>query len=598
MTRIWLSVAILLAGLPGPTPLGAAIWTTEDTRLTPPGVLALTAPGRQALVRLPENRLYVVWYQRSSAQAAVVRGAERSELGIWSTDPTVLSLGDSLVRNPALAVGPAGDLHLAWEDLRDGSEQIYYRHRSAPGVWEDEEPITTMEGESLDPVLCVSSTGRLHLLWSDAVSGNKEIYHCRRDPGGEFSPPRRLTNHPAQSIQPNVVIDPSGDLHVVWQDGILDGGPDINFNTEIWYMPLDAEGVPRALPVRVSRALGFAARPSLALGIDGSLHIAWSDGRDTAPNNPANFPMAIWYRRWLPGLGFGHEKRFIFSGADHLNPAVATTPDGTINIVWEDYIHGNSELYYRQINTDTGWDVQPTRLTTTVGPTRGPSLLADADGTLHLIWSDAGSGEEGSIRYRSGQAAGTTPVRMAGSRLSRTAGGYRLEWTTSEEVDHSGFLLFLADDVDSEARPIGELIRGGPGYAIDISRSDVGAASMLKLVALDRFGRLETVAAFRLPADTPAGLTRFQVGPVYPNPVRTTLNLSYRMESRGDVAVDIFDVLGRRVAGERLGPQEAGDQILTWNMESRRAEKLPSGRYLLRLTTPDGTVTRPILIVR
>ena len=598
MTGARFVAGLLLMGIAASIPARAAIWTTADTRLTPPGVLALTTPGRQTLVRLPGNRLYVVWYQRSGVQSAVVRGAEQNGEGIWSTDPTVLSLGDSLVRNPTLAAGPAGDLHLAWEDLRDGSEQIYYRHRTVDGIWENEEPVTTMEGESLDPVLGVSDSGRLHLLWSDAVSGSKEIYDCWRDPGGAFTPARRLTNHPGQSIQPNVAIDGGGDVHLVWQDGILDGGDDSGFNTEIWYMPLDAEGAPRALPVRVSRALGLSERPSVALGPGGSLHLTWSDGRDPLPNNPTFFPMAIWYRRWLPGLGFGHEKRFVFSNADHLNPAVATTPDGTVNVVWEDYSHGNSEIYYRQINPDTGWDVQPTRLTSTVGPTRAPSLLTDADGTLHLAWSDAGSGEEASIRYRSGQAHGTTAVRLAGCRLAPSPLGYRLEWTTSEEVDHAGFLIFLGDDIEGDARPIGGLIQGGPDYAIDLARGAVGDAPVLKLVALDRFGQLSTVATFRLGEVVPVGTGPLAAGPVYPNPVRTSFQLAYRLPTAGEVSVEIFDPLGRRVAGDRLGPMGAGDQLLSFDIGSGQAGRLASGRYLLRLTTPSGVATRPILVIR
>jgi hypothetical protein len=576
---------------------GAAVWTMTDTRLTAPGVLSLTAPGGHALVRLPGDRLYTVWYERTAPQAAVVRGAERNPLGQWTTDPTVLSLGDSLVRNPVLAVGPTGDIHLAWEDLRDGAEQIYYRHRTAEGVWEMEEPLTTSEGESLEPALGVDTHGRLHVIWSDAAPGNREILYCRRDPGGAFTPPSRLTNHSGDSSQPNFVIDGAGDIQLVWQDGILDGGTDTGFNTEVWFMPLDADGVPRAQPLRVSRALGFSQSPSIALGADGSLHIVWSDGRDSSPTNPNFFPLAIWYRRWLPGLGFGHEKRFLFSTADHLHPTIATTPDGTINIVWEDYILGNSELYYRQITPDTGWDVVPTRLTTTVGPTRGPSLLADADGTLHLIWSDAGSGEEASIRYRTGQAAGTTPVTLADASIRAIGNAVRLSWRTTSEVDHDGFVLFAADADDDEPRALPGLIRGGPEYAVAFDRSVLGAATRIKLAALDRAGRLETVAVLRVPPPEggPAGLL---VGPVHPNPARGVLRVAWRLEASSDVSAALFDVGGRRLAERRLGRQPAGDGALAWDVTADAAVPPAQGRYFLRIVAGSTVVTRPVTLVR
>ena len=77
-----------------------------------------------------------------------------------------------------------------------------------------------------------------------------------------------------------------------------------------------------------------------------------------------------------------------------------------MNVVWEDLTYGNSDLYFRQITPQTGWDVENTRLTETLGATRGPCILADPGGDLHLLWSDTGAGEEPSIRYRSGRADG------------------------------------------------------------------------------------------------------------------------------------------------------------------------------------------------
>ncbi|HEX7879330.1 MAG TPA: hypothetical protein VF720_07965 [Candidatus Eisenbacteria bacterium] len=596
--RVFMAIVVLVAALAGmwPGATEAALWTAVDTRLSSPGVLALTSPGGRTLVRLPGNRMYAVWYERTGPKAAVVRGAERNGFGEWSMDPVVLSLGDSLVRNPVLAAGPTGDLHLAWEDLRDGSEQIYYRHRTPLGAWEDEEAVTNDNGETLGPVLGVDANGRLHLIWSDAISGNKELYYCQRDAGGAFTPPVRLTNHPGESIQPNFAIDSAGDIQLVWQDGILDGGTDTNFNTEIWYMPLDSDGVPRAQPVRVSRALGFSQKPNLAIGADGAIHFVWSDGRDSSPTNPNYFPQAIWYRRWLPGLGFGHEKRFVFSGADHLNPTVATTPDGTVNIVWEDYILGNSELYYRQITPDTGWDVSPTRLTNTVGPTRGPSLLADGDGSLHLVWSDAGSGEEGSIRYRSGQAGGTTPVRLADARIEAIDNTLRISWRTSEEIDHDAFLLYAADAEDEEARALPGLIRGGPDYTVTIARDSLAGAGLVKLVALDRFGALETVAVLLVPGQGGIGTASLRAGPVHPNPVRDVLRLSYDLDVTTPVEAMLFDVGGRRVAGVALGMQDAGRHILNWEMAT--LARPAAGRYYLRITAGASVITRGVTLVR
>lgn len=595
--------AAALAGaalLAGSGPANAANWAPEDVRLSSTPRLALTSPARQSLVRLTENRLYAVWYERTSSVTSVVYGAERTATGEWVAELQALSLGDSLVRNPVIAAGPSGEVHLAWEDLRDGAEELFYRFRSPEGTWGPEERLTMGAGESKWPTLGVAPDGRLHLAWSDAVSGDLEIYHRWKDPEGTFSAPRRLTFATGESREPNLVVDAGGDVHLVWQDLAFDpNSPTAPVNTEVFYRPLNGEGEPWTPPVRVSNALGTSQTPVLALGPDNALHVFWADNRDGAPNNGSVFPFAIWYRRWLPGLGFGHEKRFVYSAADHLNPSVATTTDNTVNVVWEDYIHGNSEIYYRQIRPETGWDVQPTRLTSSVGPSRAPHLLAEPDGTLHLLLSDAGSGEEGSIRYRAGRADATVPVVLRDSRLVGQGHLLRLTWTTTDERDHAGFLVFAGADADGDAKPVTPLIAGGPDYEAVLDRADLGEARVLRLVALSRGGTLETLAIFAIPPDgaepVPPGL---RLGAPFPNPARGTVVVPLALGAPGELRLELFDLQGRRVAARELGLLPAGTHQVTWDFRGLTGAPLPAGRYWLRARGPGvGSGAQGVLLL-
>jgi hypothetical protein len=577
--------AALLAGAGA---ANAANWSPDDVRLSRTPRLALTSPSRQSLVRLPGDRLYAVWYERTSSVTSVVYGAERTPTGEWVAELQALSLGDSLVRNPVVAAGPAGELHLAWEDLRDGAEELFYRHRSPDGSWGPEERLTTGAGESKWPALGVAPDGRLHLAWSDAASGDLEIYHRWKDPDGEFSAPRRLTFATGESREPNLVVDAGGDVHLVWQDLASDpNAPLAPVNTEIFYRPLNGEGEPWTPPVRVSNALGSSQTPVLAIGPDNAIHVFWADNRDSSPSNGNVFPFAIWYRRWLPGLGFGHEKRYVYSAADHLNPSVATTTDNTINVVWEDYIHGNSEIYYRQIRPETGWDVQPTRLTSSVGPSRAPHLLAESDGTLHLLLSDAGSGEEGSIRYRAGRADATVPVRLTGSRLAGEGPLLRLTWTTTDERDHAGFLVFAGADADGDAKPVTPLISGGPDYEAVLDRAVLGEARVLRLVALSRGGTLETLAIFAIPPDGAEPVTAgLHLGAPFPNPARGAVVVPLALDAPAAVRLELFDLQGRRVSDLDVGILPAGTHQVTWDFRSATGALLPAGRYWLRARGP------------
>ncbi len=399
----WLAWLVLGLAALVPGTSHAAVWSLVDATVSNSSSISLTTTSGKSIGRLADGSLYTVWYERRTQNSSRVRGARRGPEGTWVPDPDI-SLGDSLSINPSMVATTDGGVHVVWEDRRHNNMEIYYRHRTPAGAWEAEQRLTVDGATSESPVLAEGAAGRVHLVWSDGATGNLEIHYRHRDLDGTWSPAAVLTDDIGPSENPAIAVDAAGLLHVVWQDNVLDPQPgETGVNLEIYHQLLDGDGrtvVPRD---RVSRFLGISHQPSIAAAADGSVHVFWSDNRDRANGNGNPFPFAIWYRRWLPEFGFGHEKRFCFSTAEHLNSSVACGPDGTVNVVWEDFSHGNSELYFRQIRPDTGWDVHKTRLTETLGATRGPGLISDPEGNLHLIWSDTGAGEQPSIRYRSGR---------------------------------------------------------------------------------------------------------------------------------------------------------------------------------------------------
>jgi hypothetical protein len=53
----------------------------------------------------------------------------------------------------------------------------------------------------------------------DDTSGNDEIYYTKSTNGGDnWSLSQRLTWNPGRSGWPDIATDPSGNVHVVWQD--------------------------------------------------------------------------------------------------------------------------------------------------------------------------------------------------------------------------------------------------------------------------------------------------------------------------------------------------------------------------------------------
>jgi hypothetical protein len=80
---------------------------------------------------------------------------------------------------------------------------------------------------------------------------------------------------------------------------------------------------------------------------------------------------------------------------------------------------------------------------------------------------------------------------------------------------------------------------------------------------------------------------------VFPNPFNGTTNLSYSLPRAGDVRLEVFDILGRRVSSLYLGYQEKGEHSLRWT-----ADDLASGAYVCFLSAGDQVRGRHILLVK
>jgi hypothetical protein len=74
------------------------------------------------------------------------------------------------------------------------------------------------------------------------------------------------------------------------------------------------------------------------------------------------------------------------------------------------------------------------------------------------------------------------------------------------------------------------------------------------------------------------GRGTFRVRAVYPNPFRSATTIQYEVPERARVSIQVFDVLGERVATLADGAANPGPHTVTWD-----ASKVPSGVYFCQL---------------
>jgi hypothetical protein len=83
----------------------------------------------------------------------------------------------------------------------------------------------------------------------------------------------------------------------------------------------------------------------------------------------------------------------------------------------------------------------------------------------------------------------------------------------------------------------------------------------------------------------------------FPNPLRSSTTIEYRVAQAGPVELTVFDVQGRRVAVLVDGFADAGPGYTKWNARAQDGTPVGAGIYFLRLTTGSGLVEGRKLVV-
>jgi fibronectin type 3 domain-containing protein len=96
-------------------------------------------------------------------------------------------------------------------------------------------------------------------------------------------------------------------------------------------------------------------------------------------------------------------------------------------------------------------------------------------------------------------------------------------------------------------------------------------------------------------ADLPEQYLLFQN---YPNPFNPATTIKFGLPSKSDVRLQVFDVLGRRVAILADGPMEAGYHEIIWDGRNDSGGHVASGIYFYRLQSGEFASIRKMLILK
>ncbi len=275
--------------------------------------------------------LHVLWHDNRSDNNLELFYKRSTDDGVtWGPD-TRLTINNSTSVHASVFAADT-NVHIVWQDNRDGNWEIYYKRSTDRGItWGADTRLTTNSSTSAYPTVTVSGTA-IHITWYDVRDGNPEIYYKRStDKGLTWGADVRLTNNLLDSYYSTLSV--SGFLvHVVWED-MRDG------NYEIYYKRSTDAGITWGTDTRITNNTASSQFVNIVSN-NLSVHLVWQDNRDGN--------MEMYYKRSIDGgTSWSSDIRLTNNTGTSNNSSVSVSL-AAVHIVWYDNRDGNSEIYYKR----------------------------------------------------------------------------------------------------------------------------------------------------------------------------------------------------------------------------------------------------------
>ncbi|MCP3682416.1 MAG: S8 family serine peptidase [bacterium] len=354
-----------------------------------------------------EHTVTVTAYDIAGANSTLEENVAVNEDVDWSDDLRI-SRG-AITSNSAVAEN--GDTHLVWQDNRDGNYEIYYTKLSSSGqILIYDQRITSNLYNSLSPAITTDSLGNIHIAWQDDRDGNKEIYYEKLSSNGtSLVHNSRITDNVYVSETPGVHTDSEGDIHLFWID-------DRGGEKQIYYTKLDNDGG-RGIPdQQFTYSNEVVSYDSYAISSLNELFILWQDsgnainykktgGLDDATmaiasgSEPAIAVGSAVNTIWTGLDGKLHYKQLTKSGDAISNEKILTGFSVSENDIAMDasgkqhiVFNGPDGMYYIKLNGTGSYLVSGVKIAENAAK---PQIISSAE--EHVVWS---STENNDVYYK------------------------------------------------------------------------------------------------------------------------------------------------------------------------------------------------------
>ncbi len=326
---------------------------------------------------------HVVWYGDAEISDNWAVWYTNNRGGTWAT-PKKIATGASL-RFPKIEADPANGLHVVFEDHNNA--EIFYVYSTDYGVtWSAKQNISASPGKAYEPSLCTDVEGNVHAVWIDNRWAGGSLYQLTysKRSGGTWSTPVRVQSSIGLNKNPRVTATGSGAdlrLHIVFYGKSSDTAPDYEY--ELYYVR--GTGSSWESPRNLSNSPSYASySPDIARSTPTGLHIAW----DETP--PGGYHDIYMVNSTDGGSTWSSALRIVINPSLSRYPAVAYGNPSYVQVVYDDNVAGNGDVFYSYYDPASGYLASPVNLANTSGESKESDVIANAC-RVGVAWMDKGT---------------------------------------------------------------------------------------------------------------------------------------------------------------------------------------------------------------
>lgn len=320
--------------------------------------------------------------------------------------PVDLSKSDGHAYAPSVVVDSDGNPHAAFHDNVEGGMEIFYVHSDDRGeTFSTALNVSNSPGIAEFAKIAVDAAGTVYIIYKDNVDGTANVFFVKKDAGSDsFDPPLNLTRGAVITAAPDIVVDSTGRVVVIWYtagavviSAATDGGYLVDSNGD--YI-LDVDGHMQSSFIELGRFVADDSPTTTAITVnddDDEIHAVFGKA--------AEYGVQVHYVRSFDGIFSAESTQVSFAEGGTAGSKIAV--DGSyVYISWTAYPLDQKEDISLARSKDGGATFEAVvSVSDSASEKASTSVFSDLavmrDGTLVAIWQDTFAGNYETVVSRS-----------------------------------------------------------------------------------------------------------------------------------------------------------------------------------------------------